>query len=157
MADKIISTSEAQTQELGKETLEEYYDYLKEGAILFALEGDLGAGKTVFAKGVGEFLDIKRPIRSPGYVLVTEYTFDHEGVSGKLYHIDLWRVEDSSETQSLGLRDLIKPGNILIIEWAQRTPELIDELCKTPKLKCVKVEFDHKEESKREVSYGQIK
>jgi tRNA threonylcarbamoyladenosine biosynthesis protein TsaE len=156
MAKTKLSTSEAQTRQLAKEILGKHTDYLKEGAILFALEGDLGAGKTTFSKGVGELLGVKRPIRSPGYILVTEYAYTRENISANLFHIDLWRVESTSETRALGIRDLIKPGNIIIVEWAHRVPELISELAEIRNLKVIRVEIKHKGREEREIKYGQI-
>jgi len=156
MAKTYLSKSQAQTRELAKEILGEHIDYLKDGSILFALEGDLGAGKTTFAKGVGEFLGVKRPIRSPGYILVTEYAYTWENTSSNLFHIDLWRVESASETRALGIRDLIKPGNVIIVEWAHRVPELIDELSQIKNLKVIRVEIEHKGREEREIRYGQI-
>ncbi len=156
MAKTKLSTSESQTRQLAKKILGKRTNYLKEGAILFALEGDLGAGKTTFAKGVGEHLGIKKPIKSPGYVLVAEYPYDSSTSAGKLFHVDLWRVESAPEAQALGIKDHIKPGNVVIVEWAHRVPELIDEICRIKNLKVIRVEIEHKGREERKIRYGQI-
>jgi len=85
-------------------------------AALFLLEGELGAGKTIFAKGLGAGLEIDpAEISSPSFTLVNCY----QGRL-KLYHLDLYRLE-RSETFDLGLDEMLsEPDAVLIIEWAQR-------------------------------------
>src|SRR3989344_3884108 len=156
MAKRILS-SERQTQELAQELIGQHLKSLEEKALFFALEGDLGAGKTTFTKGLGNFLKVGRPIRSPGYILVTEYPYTREQFSGKIFHVDLWRVQDLSEVLTLNLKDLLEPGNILVIEWSQKIPQLIDGLISNPKkVKTIRLHFDQKGENEREVEIEEL-
>lgn len=76
------------------------------------LEGQLGAGKTTFTKGVAEALGIKRIIKSPTYTLIKEYT------DGRLplYHMDLYRMEDM-EDEDLGLEEYFYGEGVTLVEW----------------------------------------
>jgi len=145
---RYISKSEKETKDLAGSLLGKHRDTLRKRALLFALEGELGAGKTVFAKGVGEHLGIKKPIRSPGFVLVAEYPIDKQRT---LYHVDLWRIEDEGEARALGIEEMIRQGNIVLIEWAQKIPNFLDELRKRSGLEVVSIEFAHRGEKEREI------
>jgi tRNA threonylcarbamoyladenosine biosynthesis protein TsaE len=81
-----------------------------------ALEGDLGAGKTTLVSGVLLAAGITGPIRSPTYTLVEPY----EAAGRHLYHLDLYRLTDPVEIEPLGVRDLLAPDAILLIEWPAR-------------------------------------
>jgi len=157
-----LSKSERDTKRFAIALLKKHWSALRQGALLFALYGELGAGKTTFAKGVGEYLGIKRPVRSPGYVLVTEYPYssgETPGVSGdstpgvkeagKLFHIDLWRIEGAEEARALGIQRMIGPGSIILIEWAQKIPELLKELKKRDDLKVVGMKLVHRGKDER--------
>lgn len=85
---------------------------------VFLLEGDLGAGKTVFAKGIAAGLDIDpAEVNSPTFTLVNA----HEGRM-RLYHLDLYRLEgELEEIYSLGLDEMLTEENaVVLIEWAER-------------------------------------
>ena len=90
-----------------------------------ALDGDLGAGKTTFTKGIGKALGIGRVINSPTFNIVKCY-FDS---LLPLYHIDAYRLEDLH--QDLGLEEYIEGDGVCLIEWAEFIKEVIpDELLK---------------------------
>lgn len=82
---------------------------------LISLVGDLGAGKTQFAKGFGTGLDIEDTIVSPSFVLMAEYR-------GRLplFHIDLYRLADAAEAMAGGLIDERQGEGVTLIEWAER-------------------------------------
>lgn len=82
------------------------------------LEGQLGAGKTTFTKGVAEALGIKRIIKSPTYTLIKEYT------DGRLplYHMDLYRMEDM-EDEDLGLEEYFYGEGVTLVEWGSFVQE----------------------------------
>ena len=87
-------------------------------ATTFLLEGDLGAGKTVFAKGIAAGLDIDpAEVNSPTFTLVNA----HEGRM-RLYHLDLYRLEgELEEIYALGLDEMLSEANaVVLIEWAER-------------------------------------
>lgn len=92
---------------------------LKKGDIL-ALNGDLGAGKTVFAKGIAIALEIKEDVTSPTYNIICEYN----GLI-PFYHMDLYRISDYDEFEMLGVDHLLFGDGIVVIEWCER---IIDEL-----------------------------
>jgi tRNA threonylcarbamoyladenosine biosynthesis protein TsaE len=80
------------------------------------LEGELGAGKTTLVAGVLAAFGVKGPVRSPTYTLVEPYE-----LHGRfLYHMDLYRLIDPDEIEPLGVRELLVPGAVLLIEWPQR-------------------------------------
>ena len=87
-------------------------------ATVFLLEGDLGAGKTVFAKGIAAGLDIDpADVNSPTFTLVNA----HEGRM-RLYHLDLYRLAgEVEEVYALGLDEMLSEDNaVVLIEWAER-------------------------------------
>lgn len=81
-----------------------------------AIEGDLGAGKTTLVAGVLAAAGIEGPVRSPTYTLIEPYLRPEHSI----YHLDLYRLVDPSEMEPLGIRDLLTPGAILLIEWPSR-------------------------------------
>ncbi|EUJ28201.1 hypothetical protein MFLO_12421 [Listeria floridensis FSL S10-1187] len=80
---------------------------------LLLLEGDLGAGKTTFTKGLAEGLDIKKIVKSPTFTIIREYK------TGRLplYHMDVYRLEDAS-TDELGLFEYFQGDGVSVVEWA---------------------------------------
>ena len=89
--------------------------YLRPGDIIL-LHGDLGAGKTALAQGICQGLGITREyIRSPTFTLVNEYIGNFP-----VYHIDLYRLDDFSEIEALGLEEYLFSKGISIIEWAEK-------------------------------------
>lgn len=120
---EMISTSEKQTKKIARQLVEKYQNLLKNKCLIFALEGELGAGKTIFAKGVAEALGIKKVIRSPSFIIQREFPYKLENVSGNFFHIDLWRMESGAEVEKLKIQELIKSGNVILIEWAEKMGE----------------------------------
>lgn len=85
---------------------------------VFLLSGDLGAGKTVFAKGIAAGLDIDpAEVNSPTFTLVNQ----HDGRM-RLYHLDLYRIEGgAAEIGELGLDEMLREKNaVVLIEWPER-------------------------------------
>ncbi len=91
--------------------------------LLIALIGPLGAGKTVFAKGLAEGLGLDPTVvASPTFVIASEYT----APDGRcLAHIDLYRVESVAELETAGFLDWLEPGVLVVVEWADRLPEAL--------------------------------
>ncbi|MGL1894085.1 MAG: tRNA (adenosine(37)-N6)-threonylcarbamoyltransferase complex ATPase subunit type 1 TsaE [Spirochaetaceae bacterium] len=92
---------------------------LKPGNIV-ALNGKLGSGKTVLAKGIALALDIIEDVTSPTYNIVCEYNGNIP-----LYHMDLYRISDYDEFEMLGVDHLVYGNGITLIEWSER---IIEEL-----------------------------
>ena len=90
----------------------EFMAGLKQRSVV-TLSGSLGAGKTVFVKGIAEYLGITEPIVSPTFTLVQHYT------SGKnsLYHLDLYRLSDPTEFDLIDGRYILSSDSIVCIEW----------------------------------------
>jgi len=94
--------------------------------LLVALSGDLGAGKTTLVGGLLTELGHEGPARSPTYTLLEPYRFGDRDV----VHCDLYRLRHPDELDELGLRDLQRPGAILLVEWPEKagdrlgTPDL---------------------------------
>ena len=88
---------------------------------VFLLQGDLGVGKTVFAKGIGAGLDIDpAEVNSPTFTIVNR----HEGRM-RLYHLDLYRIAGgANEVYDLGLEEILaEPETVVVIEWPERLVE----------------------------------
>ena len=85
---------------------------LKGGETLL-LSGRLGAGKTTFTKGLAEALGIKKSVVSPTFTIIREYG----GGRLKLYHIDMYRIEDTAELSELGIEDCFSADSVVVIEW----------------------------------------
>ena len=88
---------------------------------VFALTGDLGAGKTQFVKGFVAGLGGNAEVTSPTFVLVHEY----EGGRLPVYHFDFYRLDKSESVLRLGFDDYIFGDGVSLIEWADRYPDLI--------------------------------
>lgn len=93
---------------------------LEAGAIL-ALQGDLGAGKTHFTKGIVDGLGSAADATSPTFTLVHEYS----GGRLPVYHFDFFRLENAQSASRLGLDEYFFGDGISVVEWADRFPELI--------------------------------
>lgn len=93
-----------------KEFAKRLASFLKAGDVI-ALEGDLGAGKTTFTKGLAEGLGITRNVNSPTFTIIKEY-------QGRLplYHMDVYRVEDAFE--DLGFEEYFEGNGVTVVEWA---------------------------------------
>lgn len=87
------------------------------------LEGDLGAGKTTFARGLVHALGYKGRVKSPTYGLLEQYQAD----SVKILHMDLYRIAEPGELEFLGLADLLDNQTILLIEWPDKGRNYIPE------------------------------
>ena len=85
-------------------------------AALFVMElgGELGAGKTAFARALLQALGATSPVRSPSYALMEHY----EVAGWQVLHLDLYRVADPNELEQLGLRDYDSGHSLWLIEWA---------------------------------------
>jgi tRNA threonylcarbamoyladenosine biosynthesis protein TsaE len=80
------------------------------------LSGELGAGKSTFARGVLRALGAIGPIKSPSYTLMETYDLP----SIQVLHLDLYRLRDPEELENLGLADFDRPGHLWLIEWPER-------------------------------------
>jgi tRNA threonylcarbamoyladenosine biosynthesis protein TsaE len=116
----IISNAPEQTQELGKSLA----GLLCAGDNII-LNGNLGSGKTLFTKGIASGLGVKRPeyVNSPSFVIAKEY----KGRRIRLYHFDLYRLDDLSDIEYLGVKDYLNGEGVVVIEWAERMRKLLPQ------------------------------
>lgn len=109
---------------------------LKQGDVVL-LEGDLGAGKTAFTKGIAKGLGIENEILSPTYAYMNDY-------NGVLYHYDCYRLTSGEDAEALGLTDYFYQGGICVIEWSENIKSVLPK--NTKKVTILKIE-----ENKRKI------
>lgn len=148
---EILSRNEEATQNLAKELWQKYEIYFGKRSIVFALEGEMGAGKTQFTKGLAHAMGITELVTSPTFALENEYK---EGKL-ELYHFDAWRLQKSDELSAMGFSELIKNKSVVSIEWAERVSEVIRKYDDEAIIIWVKIKFG-KEENERKISWGNI-
>ena len=108
----LISAGPSQTREYGS-----HLGGLVPEDTVISLEGGLGAGKTLMAKGICAGLGIDDEVVSPSFILVEQY----RGVVSVL-HFDLYRLEELGEVEGIGLYDAIDGRNVVLVEWGDRLP-----------------------------------
>ena len=106
-----ISNSPPETKQLGRALGKN----LKAGDVV-TLDGELGAGKTVFTSGIAEALGYSGYVTSPTYTIVNEYL----GLKTDLFHVDAYRLDNPDEIIDIGLGDYLNSMGIVVIEWADR-------------------------------------
>jgi tRNA threonylcarbamoyladenosine biosynthesis protein TsaE len=91
------------------------------------LRGELGSGKTTLVKGVAEALDAADAdeVTSPTFTLIHEYEGKRNSDPVNLYHLDLYRIENERQLETLGLDDLSGPDNIVLVEWGDKFPSVV--------------------------------
>lgn len=126
------SNSAEQTMDFAKRLAQK----LDKGTVI-TLEGDLGAGKTTFTKGLAQGLGVTRTVNSPTFTIIKEYT------DGKLplYHMDVYRLEESDE--DLGFDEYFHGDGISVVEWAH----FIEDMLPTEILK-IKINYINDTERK---------
>jgi len=97
------------------------------GAKLFAIHGQMGAGKTTIICALCHFKGTKDVTASPTFSIINEYGFDENGERKIIYHIDLYRLKDEEEVVQAGVEDCAYSGAICMIEWPEKAPGLFDE------------------------------
>lgn len=142
-----ISDSSASTGKVGYFLMGKYSFSITSKPLVFIIEGELGAGKTVFVKGVGERMGVEG-IVSPTFVIYYEY--------GNFYHFDLYQIEESQEFNYLGIEKLLKPGNVLCFEWGEKIGELYDLLKAKANIVYVKIEYLSEKQRKITVNSDSI-
>ena len=113
-AQTVFSLSEEETVELGRATSRGL-----RGGELVLLVGDLGLGKTVFARGMALGLGIApEEVSSPSFTLIQEYG----GGRLTLFHVDLYRINTDDELATLGLDEILDSNAIVVVEWGEKLP-----------------------------------
>ena len=128
---------------------ERFLETLEKGsrAVVVALQGDLGAGKTTFSQEVGKILGVGENMHSPTFVIMKVYEIDWKGFKN-LIHIDAYRLEKDTELLHLGWEELMsEPENLILIEWPENVSSLIPTDAK-------RISFKHVDENTREINYA---
>lgn len=128
-----ISRSAEQTINFARE----YASSLKGGDVVL-LNGEMGAGKTVFVKGLAKGLGISDEITSPTYAYMNDY-------GGVLYHYDCYRLKSGAQAEALGLCDYFYAGGVCVVEWPENIADVLPENCK-------RVRIEKRGESEREIT-----
>lgn len=141
---KYVSKSINETQKIASDLLDKK---IKKGAapLVFALSGELGAGKTVFAKAIAKSLGIEEPVNSPTFILMHPYEIDRNGFK-IFYHIDAYRIDSADDLIPLGIKEILSDSNnIVLIEWSERVEKII------PK-NSIRIHIEHIDENTREIT-----
>lgn len=149
---EVLSRSEENTQNIAKELWQKYEEYNGKRAIIFALEGQMGAGKTQFVKGLARAMGITESVVSPSYDLLSSYQLIVN--SQQLVHIDTWRmINPNQELKDLDIKSLLDKNSVVAIEWADRAIEEIKNYSDDAIIIWVKIEYG-KNIDDRLISWG---
>ncbi len=141
----IITEGAKETQKFAADLAKKLIRKKSNKALILALEGELGSGKTTFINGFSKVFSIREKILSPTFVLIHK----HEIADSQfkiLYHIDAYRLNLEKDLLKLGIEKIFaNPKNIVLIEWADRVKKAI------PK-NAIWLHFDHLEKEKRKIT-----
>lgn len=112
---RVKSFSEGQTIDLGRRMA----GFLKRGDVVGCV-GELGAGKTTLIKGVALGLGVKGAVRSPSFIIITEYR-----AKLPIYHIDLYRVEETHQLTEQDILECLYSDGVALVEWAEKIWHLL--------------------------------
>lgn len=116
----IKSKNEADTLNLGKDLASKF-----KGGEVVALVGELGAGKTVFTKGLAQGLGYKKVITSPTFVLMKVYNPDNPVIKN-FVHVDCYRIDSSDDLYGIGFNDYLgRKDTVVAIEWAEKVKDVL--------------------------------
>ncbi|MBP9758806.1 threonylcarbamoyl-AMP synthase [Candidatus Dojkabacteria bacterium] len=155
--EKQVSESAEMTQQIGQKLMSKYRHYLGYKSIIFAMQGELGTGKTQMTKGIGRALGVKESITSPTFIIESNYDIEKpegsfiEKKQIELIHIDTWRLQTGDELLEMDFLKQIEEGNVFVIEWADKILPMLDKVKADSILVWVKIIYLEKE-NQREVT-----
>lgn len=121
----------------------------KKDALIIALSGDLGSGKTTFIQGFAKGLGVKEKITSPTFVLMKKFNINNQQSTINyqyFYHIDCYRIQKPEEILGIGFKEIISHSkNIVAIEWSEKIEKIL------PK-DFIKIKFDFGNENTRKIT-----
>jgi tRNA threonylcarbamoyladenosine biosynthesis protein TsaE len=125
----VYSLGETETLELGRTI-----GRALKGGELILLEGDLGLGKTILAKGIAQGLGISPDeVTSPSFTLVQEY----RGGRMPVFHVDLYRLDVPEDVGTLGIEEILAAGGVVMVEWGEKLPPYLKSDAVTIRLRDV--------------------
>lgn len=152
-ATTVTTQSETETQELGKRLAQQYRHYLNEKALIFALVGEMGAGKTQLSKGIATTLGVSEAVTSPTFTIAREYQFEVAEQPHQFVHIDTWRLFSNEEFLQLGFARMVDNLSIISIEWADKVVDTLQQFADEAKIVWVKLEYGQTE-NERVITYS---
>ena len=118
MTEEFLSSSSEETRRFGRH----FASGLQPGDIV-SLTGQLGAGKTLFMRGITEFFNCDEQLSSPTFPLFNIYEGSQGGEPVTLHHFDLYRINSLQELEGIGFEEYLSSGNFAFVEWADRFAE----------------------------------
>ncbi len=94
------------------------------GYKVFAMHGEMGAGKTTFIHALCDAMGVKDPITSPTFSIINEYKTKQGQI---VYHLDLYRIKDEAEAINAGIEDCLYSGQTCWVEWPEKAPGIFPE------------------------------
>ncbi len=157
---EFITKNTQETKQAAQDLVKKLSELAYQGALVLALQGELGAGKTTFIQGLGKALGIKEKILSPTFVIMRRYGVRplgrdkgspaKAGTPMNLYHLDCYRLNGVEDLSGLGFEEILKDKkNLVVIEWAERIKNVL------PK-DAVWIKFEHRGEDERKIRISNI-
>ncbi len=126
MNKEFIVTNPKEFKVVIEEILSQYFGD-KMDALVIALQGDLGAGKTTFAQQLANYLEVKEVVTSPTFAIMKQYDLSHAQFD-RLIHVDAYRFESEAEAGPLGLAVLMRQSRLIVcVEWPELIPSIVPE------------------------------
>ncbi|MBU6500438.1 MAG: tRNA (adenosine(37)-N6)-threonylcarbamoyltransferase complex ATPase subunit type 1 TsaE [Patescibacteria group bacterium] len=141
--------SSAETKVFGEKLAKKFTTpYSSRGALILALSGELGSGKTTFTQGFLRGLGIRKKTTSPTFIIFRRFAVKSTWFKN-LYHVDAYRLKKPRELAALGFKEILRdPKNIVLIEWAENIKSIL------PK-NALWLRFHHgKKENEREIKFS---
>ena len=149
--EKFVSGSPEESRKIAQDFAEKILAERRaeNGALVLALTGDLGSGKTTFTQAFADALGVKDRIKSPTFIIFRKSKIKNQkrakSVFENFYHFDVYRINSEKEILNLGWEEIIKnPANIVLVEWADKIEKIL------PK-NSIKIKFQHLKGDKREM------
>lgn len=140
----VISESAKETQKIAADLAKKLLAEKTRRALILALSGELGSGKTTFIKGFSKMLGVREKVLSPTFVLIHKHKIKKR--SKNLYHIDAYRLNSEKDLLKLGIKEIFADSkNIVLIEWADRVRKIIPKTA-------LWIRFEHTSKAKRKIS-----
>lgn len=153
---KIVTKTPKETQKVAKMLAKEILSLGgRKKALVIALNGELGAGKTTFTQGLVVGLGIKEEISSPTFLIMKKIELHEHKLQTKnyklktnfknLYHLDCYRLKNEKDLIDLGMEEILAdPENIVLMEWAERVKKILTK-------DTIKINFKHISQKEREL------